>query len=696
MNKKFIFKTENNNIEFEVNDWAERSLISLLVKSKGTVVMTVVNLGNEIVQSDFLPLTVDYEEKFYAAGKIFGSRFVRRESKPTVTSILNSRLIDRSLRPAFFPEFRWETNILNTVLSYDPESDPAVLALLGSSFAIEYLKIPWQGPVAGFKVGLLKEGFKFNYNANFKDRSLLAEFFISGTKNKINMIEVEGLEIKELEVVEAAKIIFQEILKFINFLKDNLNQESEVKIFKDFRFNKDNTQSDEFLDKFLKEKNIDLKKVLFSFTEGDNKLSNIFETIKHENLLNDNPYLLIALNKRLKRIFQDTIIKEKIRPDGRKLNEIRKISAEIDVLPRTHGSALFKRGLTHILSTVTLASPGEELILREIEYEGSKHFIHQYNFPPYSTGEIGVSRGPSRREIGHGELAEKSLRNLVPAQDVFPYTIRLVSEVLSSNGSTSMGSVCASSLGLMSAGVPLKEHVAGISIGIAYQDDMNFELLTDIQGPEDFFGGMDFKVAGTKNGITAIQLDVKIEGLNFSQIQMALEEAKRARLFILEYLESVIKKPRSQVSEFAPKVDLLNIDPLKIGLVIGTGGKTINEIISTTNVKIDIQPEGLIYITGDNYESINLAKNWIKIITDSLKDGEIVKGKVVKILPFGAILELAPKKTALLHISEISDKKIEDIEKEIKIGDKLDVYVKQVDQDGKVYLSLKDVRRGKR
>ena len=695
MNKKFLFKTENNNIEFEINDWAERSLISLLVKSKGTVVMTVVNLGKEIIQSDFLPLTVDYEEKFYAAGKIFGSRFVRRESRPTITSILNSRLIDRSLRPAFLPEFRLETHILNTVLSYDPESDPSVLALLGSSFAIEYLNIPWQGPVAGFKIGLLKDGLKFEHDANFKDKTLLAEFFISGTKNKINMIEAEGLEINEEDVVKASEVVFKEIQKFINFLKDNLDKDSKEKSIVSLNF-KDYSQSEEFLEKFLQEKKIDLGKILFSLNEGDKDLSYVFEIIKQENLLNDYPYLLTVLNKKLKKIFQEKVINEKIRPDGRELDQIRNISAQIDVLPRTHGSAIFKRGLTHILSTVTLASPGEELILREIEYEGTKHFIHQYNFPPYSTGEVGSSRGPSRREIGHGELAEKSLRNLIPPQEIFPYTIRLVSEVLSSNGSTSMGSVCASSLSLMAAGVPLKKHVAGISIGIAYQDDDNFEFLTDIQGPEDFFGGMDFKVAGTRDGITAIQMDVKMEGLNFDQIKIALDKAKRARLFILDLLESIIKEPRPKVSEFAPKVDILNIDPLKIGLVIGTGGKTINEIISTTNVKIDIHPDGVVYITGDDYESINLAKNWIKIITDSLKDGEIVRGKVVKILPFGAILELAPKKTALLHISEISDKKIENIEQEIKIGDNLDVCVKQVDQDGKVYVSLKDARGGKR
>jgi polyribonucleotide nucleotidyltransferase len=433
--------------------------------------------------------------------------------------------------------------------------------------------------------------------------------------------------------------------------------------------------------------------LLFSQEEGDKNWTSVFSLLNQEDFGEEAPYFLNILNKKFKEIFQKTVLEEKKRPDGRKLDEIRPISMEIDVLPKVHGSALFKRGLTHILSTVTLAGPGEELVLREIEYEGTKHFMHQYNFPPYSTGEIGSSKGPSRREIGHGELAEKALRNLVPSQEVFPYTIRVVSEVLSSNGSTSMGSVCSSSLALMSAGVPLEKHVAGISIGMAYDSDDNYELLTDIQGPEDFFGAMDFKVAGTRDGVTAIQLDVKIEGLNLEQIKNSLEKAKIARNEILNKMEEVIKEPRKAVSPFAPKVEAIKIDPLKIGLVIGTGGKTINEIIATTNTKIDIHPDGLIYISGENYENVELAKNWIKIISDSLKVGEIVSGKVIKILPFGAILELVPQKTALLHISEIADRKIENIEDEVKLGEKLNVLVKQISEDGRIYVSLKDARR---
>ena len=688
MKKNYLLKSDSYEIEFEINDWAERSMISLLTKSKDTVVLTVINLGEEIIASDFLPLTIDYEEKFYAAGKIFGSRFIRREGRPTITSILNARLIDRSLRPSFDHHFRKQIQIINTVLSYDPEVDPAFLALLGSSFGIRALKLP-QKTVAGIRLGLKDNSWQINppENAN----NFLADLFVSGTNHKINMIELEAREIKNETIIEGCQIAFQEIKKIINFIEDNLGKESEEKILDLENFKK----GEELLKKFLDEKNINLSEVLFSQKEGEKGFQELFQKLQEENWEGFGPYVFHSLNHLLKKTFQENVLKNKIRPDGRKFDEIRPLKAQIGILPRVHGSALFQRGLTHILSTVTLAAPGEELVLREIEYEGTKHFIHHYNFPPYSTGELGSSKGPSRREIGHGELAEKALRNLVPSQEVFPYTIRVVSEVLSSNGSTSMGSVCASSLALMDAGVPIPKHIAGISLGLAYQDDENYELLTDIQGPEDFFGGMDFKVAGTEEGVTAIQLDVKIEGLNLKQIEETLTKAEKARKEIINFMKGIIQEPRKEISQFAPKVEVIKIDPLKIGLVIGSGGRTINEIINLTNTKIDIHPDGLIYLSGENYENVEKAKNWIKIITDSLNVGEIVRGKVIKILPFGAVLELAPQKTVLLHISEIANKKIENIEDEIKIGEELNVLVKQISDNGRIYVSLKDAR-GKR
>lgn len=693
MEKKFIYQSPSYEIEFILNDWAERSLVSVLVKSRDTVVLTVVNLGKEIPESDFLPLTIDYEEKFYAGGKIFGSRYVRREGRPTITSILNSRLIDRAIRPAFSSNFRYQIHIINTLLSYDPESDPAVLALLGTSFALGCLGLAWLGPVAGVRIGLDENGWLINPKSDIRS-GLLAELFVAGTKNKVNMIEFEGKEIIENKVMEGIVLGFEEVRKINSFLELTTK---DLKLFSSGNYSaKENNsyiEAEKLVDDFLSKNKISLKELLFTNNEGDKNWQSIFSLLAEENFGDQISYALNVLQTRFKKIFQEAILTEEKRPDGRKLDEIRKLSAEIDVLPRVHGSALFKRGLTHILSTLTLAAPGEELILREVEYEGSRHFIHHYNFPPYSVGELGSSRAPSRREIGHGELAEKALRNLVPSQDEFPYTIRLVSEVLSSNGSTSMGSVCAGSLALMAGGVPFKKHVAGISIGMAYKDDSNYKLLTDIQGPEDFFGAMDFKIAGSEQGITAIQCDVKIEGLNNSQLKEILEQGKKARLEILNHLNAVISEPRRKLSVFAPKVETLKIDTLKIGLVIGSGGKTINDIISSTNTKIDINQDGVIYISGDNLEDVCLAKNWIKIISDSLKIGEIVRGKVIKILPFGAIIELAPQKTALLHVSEIADKKIENIESEIKIGEERDFLVKSISEDGKIYLSLKDVGR---
>ena len=686
MKKNFVYQSPKYNyeIEFEINDWAERSFLSLLTKFKDTRILTILNFGSEIPDLEFLPLTVDYEEKFYAVGKIYGSRFIRREGKPSINAILNARLIDRAIRPLFPPIFRKQLHLVNIVLSYDFSLDPGVLALLGSSLALHLAGIPLISPIGAIKV-IYKDG-EFFFNQNLDDFQM--ELLFSATSNKVNMIELEGKEIKEEIVLEGLKLGFEEIKNFVSFVKSiEPLFKDQIKIEEDL-FN----QGEAALNKFLEENKLDLEKKLFSFEEGDRPWQEVFELVNQEEIFGElKPYVINALNRRFKKIFQEKILKDGIRPDGRKLDEIRSLKMEIGILPRVHGSALFMRGLTHILSTVTLAAPGEELWLRDIEYEGFKRFIHHYNFPPFSTGELGSSKGPSRREIGHGELAEKALRNLIPPQEEFPYTIRVVSEVLSSNGSTSMGSVCGSSLALMDAGVPLKKHIAGISIGMVYQDDDNYKLLTDIQGPEDFFGAMDFKVAGTDLGITAIQLDVKIEGLTLKQIEETFEKAKQARIFLLEKMSSLIEKPKS-LSIYAPQIEVLKIDPLKIGLVIGTGGRTINEIIAATNVKIDIHPDGLLYIIGDKNSNFELAKNWIKSIAEAFNVGDLVKGKVTKILPFGAILELAPNRTALLHISEITNKKIENIEEEIKIGDELLVMIKNISEDGKIYVSLKDVR----
>ncbi len=687
MQKAYIYKSKKYGyeIEFEVNNWAERSLISLTTKHKESVIFTTINLGKELPEIDFLPLTVDYEEKFYAVGKIYGSRFIRREGKPSISAILNARLIDRSIRPIISPYFKKQLHINNIVLSYDFSIDPGVLSLLSTSVAIHLLGVPSLSPIGGVSIIYKNGEVLVNSLSNDFDFNLV----LSGTENKINMIEFEGKEIKEDLVLKFIEIGLDEIKEIVNFIR-SLPQISREEVKLDESLYK---ESEKILLDYLEKNNLNLEKKLFSLEEGDRPWQEVFDLIENEESFNElKPYIRSSLVKIYKKIFQSKVLKDKIRPDGRGLKDIRPLEAKINLLPRVHGSALFMRGLTHILSTVTLASPGEELWLREIEFEGFKRFLHHYNFPPFSTGEIGSQKTVSRREIGHGELVEKALRNLIPSQEEFPYTIRVVSEVLSSNGSTSMGSVCASSLALMAAGVPLKKHVAGISVGMVYEDDFNYELLTDIQGPEDFFGAMDFKIAGTEEGITAIQLDVKIEGLNLNQIKEAFLRGKEARLFILDFMKKIIEKPLV-LSEYAPRIEVIKIDPTKIGLVIGTGGKTINEIIGATNVKIDIQPDGTLYIIGDKNSNFELVKNWIKGIADAFKIGELVKGKVIKILPFGAILELSPNRTALLHISEIADKKIENIENEIKIGEEYWVLIKNISQDGKISVSLKDARK---
>jgi len=689
MNKKYKVSLNPENsfeIEFEINDWAQRANVSLLSKCKGTVVLTTAVLGDKKEGIDFTPLTVDYEERYYAAGKIYGSRFIRREGKPSETAILNSRLIDRAIRPTL-KNFNYELQITNTIFSLDPEIDPDILAFLGSSLAVGLLGFEWKGPVGGVKI-CKKNGNFIIYPTEFERADSEFTIFLGGIKNKINMIELEGKEIKEEDIVEACKIGLNEINKVVNYL-ENIIKENVSKfesIIPDIR-NLINYGED-----FIKKHNIDVEKALFNFQERP-ELYQIFDILNEEKDRIENFGLVYkGIILKIEEVFKKRVLEHKIRPDGRKLDEIRNIEIQVDVLPKTHGSALFKRGLTHVLSAVTLASLGEELWVREIEFEGFKRFMHHYNFPPYCVGEIGSSRAPSRREIGHGNLVEKALRNLIPQEEEFPYTIRVVSDVLSSNGSTSMASVCASSLALFDAGVPIRKHVAGISIGIVYQDEENYELLTDIQGPEDFFGGMDFKVAGTQDGITAIQLDVKIEGLTTELIEESLKRARVSLNKILDMMYEKIKEPRKILKEGVPCVSLIKIEPSKIGLLIGPGGKNIHEIIANTNAKIDIKPDGTIYISAENEELLRETERLIKSYTNSYEVGEIVEGQVIKILPFGAILNLGGNRTALLHISEISNKKIEKIEEEIRLGERLRVKIKNISDDGKIYVSLKDAR----
>lgn len=681
--KKFELELNRDNktkIEFEINDWAERANISLLSKCLDSVVLTTIVIGKQKEDIDFIPLTVDYDEKYYAAGKIYGSRFIRREGKPSETAILNARLIDRSLRPAL-KDFNYEIQIVNTILSLDPDFDPDILAVFGSSIAFDLLGYQWLGPIIPVKISKINGKlvlYPRESERNFSDYTI----FVSGIENKINMIEFEGQEIPEKEIIDSCKIAIDKINSLKNYLKQTLSQFKNS--IQSIELEKVDYLS--YGQKFLEKYNLDIEEILFSQQENS-RLDEIFLILEEEKEKIENfNYVYRGVIEQIKKTFQTKVLKDKIRPDGRKLDEIRKLELGINILPRVHGSALFKRGLTHILSTITLGSLSEELWIREIEFEGIKRFMHHYNFPPFSIGEIGPIRAPSRREIGHGNLVEKSLKNLIPNELVFPYTIRAVSEVLSSNGSTSMGSVCATTLALLDAGVPIKNKCAGISIGIVYQDDDNYELLTDIQGPEDFWGGMDFKVAGTDQGVTAIQLDVKIDGLNIDIISQTLDRAKKARLFILEKMNELIDKPRKELKETVPRSTIIQIDPNKIGLLIGPGGRVINEIIALTNAKIDIKPDGVVYLTAPTQSAIEKTISLVKLAINEINEGEIVEGKIIKILDFGYILDLGLNKTALLHISEIPQNQINNL----NLNQSLLVKIKQINDQGRIYVSLKN------
>lgn len=685
MNKVYPLKLGQHRLELEINDWAERANASVLGRWGETLVLTTAVLGAER-EADFVPLTIDYEEKFYAAGKIFGSRFVRREGRPSQTAILNARLIDRSIRPCLKGLNR-ELQLVNTVLSLDPNSQPELLALLNTSLAIDLLGFQWRGPVAGVTLAKVNNEYQLIPLESVRAESEL--WLTVAGRHKINMIEAEGREASASSFLELCQLGLTELQK----VSQQLEQISSTLVTERINLGI-NQDVSSWGQKFLTDQGFDLDKLILTDREGDINLDPIFVALTEtkDQLGQDYPKYYQGVHQHIKNFFKQLVLERGQRPDGRRFDQIRPLEAQIDVLPRAHGSALFKRGLTHILSVTTLASPTEELWVQEIEFEGTKRFIHHYNFYPYSVGEIGSPKGPGRREIGHGALVEKSLNPLLPHEQDFPYMIRTVSDVLSSNGSTSMGSLCASALSLLDAGVPLKNLPAGISIGLIYDRDDYYQTLVDIQGPEDFFGDMDFKVSGTLTGITAVQLDVKIEGLTLEMLATALTQARQSHQVLINFMKTIIDRPRATFKPGVPHIEVLSIDPEKIGLVIGSGGKTIQDITAKTNTKININPDGLVSIAGNTQANVAEAAGWIKDIVQELKPGDLVYGKVVKILDFGAIVEISPQRTALLHISEISSKRIEKVTDEIQLGQTLPLVVKATTADGKISVSLKDAR----
>lgn len=693
--QKFTIELAGKPLEAKFSRVAEQADAACIVTYGQTVVLVTVVMGRrDQTELDYFPLVVDYEEKYYAAGKIYGSRFVRRESRPTEIAILTGRMVDRTIRPRFDQRIRRGVQIVTTILSIDGENDPDVPALIGASLALTVSPIPFDGPVAAARVA--KVDGKFVISPTYRERENAAlDVFFGGTEGRLNMIDGAAKEAAEEEIVEAGTLAHEEIKKIIAWQNEIQKKiglkktevalaEPDAEIQRNVReFLKDRLYAAVYeRDKVVRQSKTDeLKNAMLERLKETGVTPEMIPAAEH---LFDNAIDLLV---------HDKIVNEGARPDGRALNEVRPLEIQVGVLPRVHGSALFIRGNTQALSVVTLGAPGDVLLQQGMEVTGDKRFIHHYNFPPYSVGEIGRLGAPGRRDIGHGALAEKAVTPLIPAKEEFPYTIRVVSEILSSNGSSSMASVCGMSLALMDAGVPIKKSAAGIAMGLMMLDDGRYAILTDIQGPEDHHGDMDCKIAGTNTGITAIQMDVKIDGITPGMLSEILNQAKESRLFILEAMSKTLPEARPELSPFAPRIITIEIHPDKIRDVIGPGGKVINAITAATGVAIDIEDTGLIFVTAENEAAAQKAIEWIKNITRELKAGEIFQGKVTKILEFGAIVEILPNQEGMVHISELAPYRVRAVEDIVKVGDIIPVKVKEITQDGKIRLSLKEAKR---
>ena len=667
-------------LKVETGKLANQADGSVLVSLGETTVLVTVVMSDKPVSSNYLPLFVDYQEKFYANGKIKGSRFVKREGRPSDESILTGRLVDRAIRPFFDESIRNEIQVIVTTLSLDERNDPDAVALLGASLALSISDIPWNGPVAALRVGQQNGEIIVNPSFDEREEGDFDTIITLNADERLVMMEFGGKQIPEETILKAFEVVTPEIKKIIDFQNTIIADIGKSK--REVSVSESNNEIIEGIKSLVQGK---LDSALYGDTPSTKQAHHILLTELNQAYPDHKDLVEHTLDKELDAVFKQNIIEQEKRPDGRAVNELRKLSGEIDILPRVHGSGLFNRGTTQTLSILTLGSPGEAQIIDEMKDEIKKRFMHHYNFPPFSVGEVRQLRGPGRREIGHGALAEKALEGVLPNVADFPYTIRIVTEVLGSNGSSSMASVCSSTLALLAAGVPIIAPVAGIAMGIVEQNG-KYKILTDIQGPEDHFGEMDFKVAGTHNGVNAIQMDIKGQGMSIVMIKEALEKAKIARLTILDTLKSVIAEVRNQVSEYAPKIETFAINPKKIGEVIGTGGKIINSIIDETGVKIDIEDDGQVFITGQDATQVIRAKEWIKDLVYEPQEGEIFEGRVVKIMPFGAFVSIKPGIDGLIHISELSKEHINNVEDVLQLHQNIRVKIKKVDAEGKISL----------
>ena len=692
---KQIFTSTINGkkLTVEVGELAKQANGACMVHYGDTSVLATVTASKEPKDLPFFPLTVNYEERLYAVGKIPGG-FIKREGRPSEKAILSSRLIDRPIRPLFPDGFRNEVQVISTVMSVDQDCSSEIAAMLGSSIALSISDIPFDGPIAGINVGQIDGEFIINPSIEEQEKSNL-DLTVAGTKDAINMVEAGADEVSEEVMLDAILYAHEEIARLVSFQEEIVEQagveksditvveiDADIRTEVEARAKDDLDAAIQVEEKHAREAAINQVKeaTLAAYQEEE------------EDVIN---HVKMTLDELLKTEVRRLITEEKVRPDGRNIDEIRPLASRTGVLPRTHGSGLFTRGQTQVLSVCTLGALGDVQILDGLDLEESKRFMHHYNFPQYSVGETGPIRGPGRREIGHGALGERALEKVIPSDEAFPYTIRVVSEVLESNGSSSQASICASTLAMMDAGVPLKAPVAGIAMGLVKTGD-DYSILSDIQGMEDALGDMDFKVAGTDKGITALQMDIKIDGLAKEILEESMEQAKIGRMHILDSMLDTISEPNTELSPYAPKIMTMKINPDKIRDVIGPSGKQINQIIDETGVKIDIEQDGTVFIGSTDQEMNDKAKKIIEDLIREVEVGQIYLGTVKRIEKFGAFVELFKGKDGLVHISQLQDKRTNKVEDVVAIGDKIMVKVREIDQQGRVNLSRKDVLQDER
>ncbi len=706
MKKTFEYEFNGRKLIIESGELAKQSSGSVLVRYDDTVILSTSVMSKNVSTADFFPLTILYQEKLYSVGKIPGG-FIKREGRPTDSSTLAARVIDRPIRPMFDENFRNEVQVINTVLSVDNDCSPEMTALFGSSLSLGISNIPFEGPVAGVVVGKIDGNLVINPKAEDLERSTI-NLTVAGTKEAINMVESGSKEVSEAEILEALTFGHEYIKELCEIQEDIIGEIGEAKIevkLANIDENIENEVTNKIKDKMLEA--IQIKDKLEKYAKIDEVKEYALSTYKEEHAesesLNDEIDQVIKIANMVEaNEVRRLIIDENKRPDGRKLDEIRDLSAAVDLLPRTHGSALFTRGQTQALAITTLGAIGEHQIIDGLGIEDTKRFMFHYNFPAFSVGETGRYGSPGRREIGHGSLAERALLQVMPSEEEFPYTVRVVSEVLESNGSSSQASICAGCMSLMAAGVPIKAPVAGIAMGLI-TDGKSFDkykVLTDIQGLEDHMGDMDFKVAGTRNGITALQMDIKIKGVTKEVLKEAIDNAKTARMKILDVMENIIKEPRKELSQYAPKIKTFNIDPEKIKDVIGRGGEMITKIILESSnvktvsdkdaVKIDIEDDGRVIIYHTDYAVIEKASKMIEEVIREVKIGEIYTGKVVKVEDFGCFVELWPGCEGLVHVSQLDFNRVEHPSDMVKVGDEIIVKATGYDKRGKLNLSRKE------